>query len=78
MAMAGDLGRLRAKDVVGAACRRAVESGRGLREELLEDDIALDALGREGIDEALDPARYIGSAEAFVDRALARSTEEGS
>jgi 3-carboxy-cis,cis-muconate cycloisomerase len=78
MAIAGNMGRLKAKQTVEAACRRAVESGRGLREVLHEDDAFLDALGSDGIDEALDPARYVGSAEEFVNRALARYAEEGS
>jgi 3-carboxy-cis,cis-muconate cycloisomerase len=78
MAMAGNMGRLRAKETVEAACRRAVDSGRGLGEVLQEDEAALDALGVDGIDEALDPSRYVGSAETFVDRALARYASEGA
>ena len=67
-ALADALGRARAKEVVGAACRRAVEAGRPLRDELVEDpDVDLSP---EEIDRVLDPAGYLGSAAAFVDRAL--------
>jgi 3-carboxy-cis,cis-muconate cycloisomerase len=76
-AMAGRLGRERAKDVTDAACRRAVEAGRPLRDELLGDEVVRDLLGPDGIEQALDPLRYLGSADAFVDRALARYAEDG-
>jgi 3-carboxy-cis,cis-muconate cycloisomerase len=75
--LAERLGRGEAKRVVGEAARRAAESGRLLREELVDDE-AVD-LSAEEIDRALDPAGYLGSAEAFVDRALEahREREEG-
>jgi adenylosuccinate lyase len=60
-----------------AACRRAVEAGRPLRDELLGDEVVRDLLGPDGIEQALDPLRYLGSADAFVDRALARYAEDG-
>ena len=64
------LGRLEAHDLVEAACRRALEHGRHLREELLQDARIREALSETEIDAALDPAGYLGSAGAFVDRAL--------
>jgi 3-carboxy-cis,cis-muconate cycloisomerase len=67
---AGRLGRLRAHDLVKAACHRALEEGKPLREELLEDAEIGRLLPEEEIDAALDPAGYLGSAEEFVDRAL--------
>ncbi|MDP9437257.1 MAG: 3-carboxy-cis,cis-muconate cycloisomerase [Actinomycetota bacterium] len=68
---AGRLGRLEAHDLVEAACRRAIEEGKHLREELLGDGRIREALSEEEIDAALDPAGYLGSAGSFVDRALA-------
>jgi 3-carboxy-cis,cis-muconate cycloisomerase len=68
--VAGRLGRLRAHDLVKAACHRALDAGKPLREELLEDAEIGRVLPEEEIDAALDPARYLGSAGAFVDRAL--------
>jgi 3-carboxy-cis,cis-muconate cycloisomerase len=64
------LGRLEAHDLVEAACRRALEEGKHLREELLRDERIREALSEEGIDATLDPAGYLGAAGAFVDRAL--------
>jgi len=64
------LGRLEAHDLVEAACRRALENGEHLRAELLRAAGIREALSEEEIDAALDPAGYLGSAGAFVDRAL--------
>jgi 3-carboxy-cis,cis-muconate cycloisomerase len=72
-ALAERLGRPEAKRRVGEAARRAAETGRPLREELLSDDAV--ELSAEEIDRALDPAAYLGAAEALVDRALAAHRE---
>ncbi len=64
------LGRLRAHELVEAVARRATESGKPFREELLGDAEIREALSPEEIDAALDPASYLGSAGVFVDRAL--------
>ncbi len=64
------LGRLKAHDVVEAACHRALDEGKTLREELLKDPEISEALSEKEIDAALDPARYLGSTGTFVDRAL--------
>ena len=72
------LGRLKAHDLVQAACRRALEEGNPLREELLEDDAIGEVLSEGEIDAALDPAGYLGSAGGFVDRALRLYREEAS
>jgi 3-carboxy-cis,cis-muconate cycloisomerase len=60
MALAGRMGRAEAKRVV----EEAIGAGGSLREGLAGH------LSEEELDRALDPARYLGSAEAFVDRAL--------
>jgi 3-carboxy-cis,cis-muconate cycloisomerase len=57
-----------AHGVVRDAARRAGESGRTFAEEL-EGGVKLS-------DEVLDPTTYLGSAEAFVDRALALYREQ--
>jgi 3-carboxy-cis,cis-muconate cycloisomerase len=64
------LGRLEAHDLVEEASHRALESGRSLREELLSEPRLGEVLSEGEIDEALDPAHYLGSAGEFVDRAL--------
>jgi 3-carboxy-cis,cis-muconate cycloisomerase len=75
-AMAGQVGRDEAKRIVEAACRRAVDSGRTLRDELVGDEVVTDVLGIDGVERALDPFGYLGSAEAFIDRALDRYGED--
>jgi 3-carboxy-cis,cis-muconate cycloisomerase len=64
------LGRLEAHALVEATSRRTFESGRSLREELLAEPVLKEVLSKEEIDAALDPAGYLGSAGAFVERAL--------
>jgi 3-carboxy-cis,cis-muconate cycloisomerase len=75
--LAERLGRLRAHELVEAASHRTLESGRSLREELLAEPALREVLSPEEIDAALDPARYLGSAEEFVDRALELYRGEG-
>ncbi len=70
------LGRLKAHDLVKAACHRALDKGRHLREELLEDARIGEVLSEQEVDAALDPAGYLGSAGEFVDRALNLYREE--
>ena len=64
-----------AHDVVRDAVLRSSESGRTFEEELRADDRA--KLSDVEIAAALDPKTYLGSAEAFVDRALDRYRAEG-
>jgi 3-carboxy-cis,cis-muconate cycloisomerase len=68
--VAEHFGRFEAHDLVEAASRRTFESGRSLREELLAEPALEEVLSEEKVDAALDPAGYLGSAGAFVDRAL--------
>jgi len=70
------LGRLEAHEIVGAASRRVADSGKPFREELLAEPVLRERLSTEEIDAALDPAGYLGSAVAFIDRALALYREE--
>jgi 3-carboxy-cis,cis-muconate cycloisomerase len=68
--LAENVGRPAAMETVKAASARALESGRPLRDELLSDDAVTQRLSAAEIDAALDPSGYLGSADAFVDRAL--------
>jgi 3-carboxy-cis,cis-muconate cycloisomerase len=71
MALAPRLGRPEAYGIVRAACERATAAGLTLRQAALGDERIRAALSPDAIDRALDPAGYLGSADAFVDRALA-------
>jgi 3-carboxy-cis,cis-muconate cycloisomerase len=64
------LGRLEAHDLIEGASKRTFESGSSLRGELLAEPALVKVLSEEDLDAALDPAGYLGSAGAFVDRAL--------
>ncbi len=70
-ALAERIGRPEAKALIEAAAGRAIDADRPLRDELLADDAIAARLSPEEIDRALDPQAYLGSADAFVDRALA-------
>ncbi|WP_207956260.1 class-II fumarase/aspartase family protein [Rubrobacter marinus] len=67
---ARELGRLEAHELVKAASHRTFENGSSLREEILAEPALSDVLSPEELDAALDPQSYLGSAEAFVERAL--------
>jgi 3-carboxy-cis,cis-muconate cycloisomerase len=70
MALALHLGRPEAQRIVKALCDRAVRSGVHLRQVVLEDADTQAILSPEEIDRALDPGTYLGSTDAFIDRAL--------
>jgi 3-carboxy-cis,cis-muconate cycloisomerase len=57
-------------DGISAASRRVLESGKPLREQLLSEPRLGEVLSERQIDAVLDPARYLGFAGEFVDRAL--------
>jgi 3-carboxy-cis,cis-muconate cycloisomerase len=70
-ALAGPLGPGRARELVDQAASRAAADGPAFREALLEAPEVAEHLGPAGVDRALDPERYLGSAKALIDRALA-------
>jgi 3-carboxy-cis,cis-muconate cycloisomerase len=70
------LGRLQAHELVQAASHRMLDGERSFREELLAEPGLREVLSPEDIDAALDPAGYLGSAGAFIDRALALYRKE--
>jgi 3-carboxy-cis,cis-muconate cycloisomerase len=71
-ALGAKLGRTRARELVGEAARRAGDEGAApLAAAAAATPEILNALGEDGIATALDPAAYLGSTEAIIDRALA-------
>ncbi len=54
------------------ACDLAIAEGLSLADALLRDARLAGKLDREAIARMTDPAAYLGSAQAFVDRVLAR------
>jgi 3-carboxy-cis,cis-muconate cycloisomerase len=77
MALAPELGRTQAHEVVSRACNTAIEREVHLREILRADPTIGKNLSEAKLDAALDPASYIGSAEASVDQVL-REIESAS
>jgi 3-carboxy-cis,cis-muconate cycloisomerase len=69
------LGRARAQDLLREAAAEAARSDRPLRDVLLELPDITGALDPAALDRALDPARYLGVAGAWIDRALAGHRE---
>jgi 3-carboxy-cis,cis-muconate cycloisomerase len=67
-ALAARYGRAEGHDIVRDAATRVAASGRSLADELRDDERV--ELSDSELDALLDPATYLGSAEAFVDRAL--------
>jgi 3-carboxy-cis,cis-muconate cycloisomerase len=68
--LAPRLGRLAANELVGQACAEAVAAGRPLAGVLRQRPEVRDLLEPGEVERLLDPAGYLGSAEAFVERAL--------
>jgi 3-carboxy-cis,cis-muconate cycloisomerase len=71
LALAAQLGGSAARRIVQAACEQARAAGRSLREIAHNDQQISAALPPDAIDQALDPAAYLGSADVLIDRALA-------
>lgn len=74
VALAPQIGRPEAQRLVQSVAGR-VQAGITFRQALLEDAEIAKLLSAEEIDRALDPAAYLGSADALIDRALASYQE---
>jgi 3-carboxy-cis,cis-muconate cycloisomerase len=73
------LGAPRAHDLVAAAAARAVAAGVPLRDALLHTPDVADQLSAAGVaaqdvDQALDPANYLGASDTFITAALSAHT----
>ena len=72
MALAPALGRDVAHELVAAASRRALKERRHLRDVLAEEPRVTAVIDRNALAQLFEPASYLGSTDAFIDRALAR------
>jgi 3-carboxy-cis,cis-muconate cycloisomerase len=75
MGLAPVLGRQSAHDEVYAACREATERGETLLDALLKRPAIASALSHGRLAALCDPANYLGTAGAMVDRVLARQAK---
>jgi 3-carboxy-cis,cis-muconate cycloisomerase len=72
MGLAPTLGREHAHHVVGHASDAALREGIGLAEALMREAEVTAQVRPEDLRRMTDPAAYLGSADAFIDRILAR------
>ena len=70
------MGRQEAHELLRQCSLEALETGRHLREVLMETSEVCQRLGTDGIGEALDAAAYIGAAPEIVQKTLDRLSEE--
>jgi len=70
------MGRQEAHELLRQCSLDALETGRHLREVLMETSEVCQRLGTDGIGEALDAAAYIGAAPEIVQKTLDRLSEE--
>jgi 3-carboxy-cis,cis-muconate cycloisomerase len=70
MTLAPHLGKPEAQRLVQAICDQAIKSGQDLRQVALANEQVRNILSSEEIARALDPTKYLGSTDAFIDRAL--------
>jgi 3-carboxy-cis,cis-muconate cycloisomerase len=70
MALAPEIGRQHAHELVYAACSRVRDTGTELAVELRQDPDVAAVLGDERIDALCHPAGYLGSAQAMVRSAV--------
>jgi len=71
VALAPHFGRVDARSVVKAASERALREAITLERAAVEDPRIAGVLSSDAIERTLDPARYLGSTDPFIDRALA-------
>jgi 3-carboxy-cis,cis-muconate cycloisomerase len=71
MALAPHIGRGAAHDIVYAACRSAAEGKTELKGELVKADAVRAHLSDRQLSQLTEPANYLGSADAMIDRLLA-------
>ena len=71
MALGSAIGRAPAHELVEAACKRAREGKRHLRDVLADDPAVAKHLSRQDLERLFDPRAYLGVAERLIDRVLA-------
>jgi 3-carboxy-cis,cis-muconate cycloisomerase len=69
------VGKMRAHELVKAACKQSVASGRPLKDVLREDPALQGHLASADLDILFDAKNYVGSSEEFVDRVIAQAKE---
>jgi 3-carboxy-cis,cis-muconate cycloisomerase len=73
--LSGAMGREEAHNCMRTLTERAQREGTDMKELLLADETVRQHLSAEEIERAMDPASYLGSTDAFIDRVLAQYRE---
>lgn len=71
MALARHMGRFEAYHLVQEACNRVIDGKEDLYRVVIENERIRAVLSQAEIEQALDPGTYLGSIDAFIDRAIA-------
>lgn len=74
-ALANELGRSAAHNLVEAVCTRAIQKGQHLREALLDDPEVRKHIPAAKLDQLFRAENYIGSAENFIQHVLSRRSK---
>ena len=69
--LAERVGGEEAQQLLRSLALESSEGGKSLRELLIQDETVRAHIAPDEIERAMDPAGYLGSAHAFIDRALA-------
>ncbi len=77
MALAPQIGKNSAHELVERACRKAVEQKRHLRMILHEDAALSKLIAEPELKQLFEPARYLGIARKSIDLVLARASASG-
>ena len=75
MALSEKVGRAVAHQLVDSACKRAQKQKKHLREVLADDSEVNAHLSAADLQGLFDPRKYLGAAEAFVDRVVAATKD---
>ncbi|WP_244813688.1 3-carboxy-cis,cis-muconate cycloisomerase [Caballeronia sp. Lep1P3] len=78
LALGDAIGRLDAHKLVEGASKAAVASGQSLFDVLAADETVSAHLSQDRLQQLLDPANYVGQAQAFVDAAIALHRQNGT
>jgi adenylosuccinate lyase len=71
------MGKQTAHEVVYELCMKSVEEGIPFRDVLMADERVREAVGKEELENLMDPSAYLGSAPQIVDRVLAAAEASG-
>ncbi|SAL72956.1 3-carboxy-cis,cis-muconate cycloisomerase [Caballeronia arvi] len=76
LALGDAIGRLEAHKLVEGASKASVANGTSLFDALADNETVTRHLSRDQLKQLLDPANYVGQAQAFVDAAIANSKKQ--